>query len=138
MLETRNHPRLRPAPSDSTRTFGRPRVYFPFTRCNRVGCGSDSNPIRPEDSRTLHSWPFSLTLSYLLTLNYSPKQNDPSFIISTSCILLYIYYRVYTINIKNQNIELKPRTQKPIPHKERETERESLKLSNPQSQWKNA
>ena len=88
-------PRLRPAPSDSTRTFGRPRVYFPFTRCNRVGWGSDSNPTRPVDSRTLHSWPFSLTLSYLLTLNYSPKQNDPSFIISTSCILLYIYYNKY-------------------------------------------
>ena len=136
MLETRNHPRLRPVPSDSTRTFGRPRVYFPFTRCNRVGCGSYSNPNRPRpvDSRTLHSWPFSLTLSYLLTLTNHQNKTFPH----SSSALVVFYYIYITINIKNQNIELKPRTQKPIPHKERETERESLKLSNPQSQWKNA
>ena len=103
--------------------------------------GSVRVRIKPDPTR---GQPYATFMAFfphsLLTphSNYSPKQNVPSFIISTSCILLYIYYRVYTINIKNQNIELKPRTQKPIPHKERETERESLKLSNPQSQWKNA
>ena len=40
-------------PPGSTRTSGRPRVHFLFTRFRRVGCGSTPNPIRPDPWTTL-------------------------------------------------------------------------------------
>ena len=40
--------------SSPIRIFGRLRVHFSYTRTNQVGCGSISNPIRPDPWIALH------------------------------------------------------------------------------------